>query len=209
MALAIYQHTRIDDLNDLLRYLTEDLGYTKGVAVYMANQRYKDGDLRLTKVEYVGIKPQGEIPIDAEFGHLESDHRGLRFVSRKKLWRKTIYRIAEGCDVRAIWPDPSAPIASAPIAALSPPCKPTTPPKKTNPITPPKKPKRKTQHTKLIDLMEELHLETGMLPRDVRTDIEPAYKNKHHIAVAPSRSAITRAYNDYEAALIGTAKLPD
>jgi hypothetical protein len=120
MALATYQHTRIDDLNDLLRYLTEDLGYTKGVAVYMANQRYKDGDLRLTKVEYVGIKPQGEIPIAAEFGHIEV-HRGrMRFVPREPLWRKAIYRIAEGCDVRAIWPALSAPIASTPMAALSP-----------------------------------------------------------------------------------------
>ena len=209
MALATYLHTPIKDLDDLLRYLTEDSAYTKGVAGYVANQRYKDGHLRLTKVEYVGVKPQGEVPIDPEFGHIEV-HRGrMRFVPREPLWRKAIYRIAEGCDARAIWPAPSAPIASAPIVALPPPCKPTAPPKKTNPITLPKKPKRKTQHTKLIDLMEELHLETGMLPRDVRTDIEPAYKNKHHVAVAPSRSAITRAYNDYETALIGTAKPPD
>src|SRR5262249_15910169 len=27
-----------------------------------------------------------------------------RFVSQIKLWRKTIYKIAEGCDARAIWP---------------------------------------------------------------------------------------------------------
>ena len=45
---------RIDDLDDLLRYLTKDLGYSKGVAVYMMNQRYQqpdlDGQLQLTKV---------------------------------------------------------------------------------------------------------------------------------------------------------------
>src|SRR6516165_5168900 len=115
MAQAVEQHTPIKDLDDLLRYLTEDSAYTKGVAGYVANQRYKDGHLRLTKVEYVGVKPQGEVPIDPEFGHIEV-HRGrMRFVPREPLWRKAIYRIAEGCDARAIWPAPSAPIASAPI----------------------------------------------------------------------------------------------
>jgi hypothetical protein len=98
------QPTPINDLDDLLRYLTEDSGYTKGVAEYMANQRYKDGHLRLTKVEYVGVKPQGEVPINPKFGYIEL-HRGrMRFVPREPLWRKASYRIAEGCDVRAIWP---------------------------------------------------------------------------------------------------------
>jgi hypothetical protein len=104
MARAVEQHIRIDNLDDLRRYLTKDLGYSKGVAVYMMNQRYLDGQLQLTKVEYVGVKPQGEVPIDPEFGHIELDHDRVRFVPRRMLWRKAIYRIAEGCDVRTIWP---------------------------------------------------------------------------------------------------------
>jgi hypothetical protein len=104
MARAVEQHIRIDNLNDLRRYLTQDLGYSKGVAVYMMNQRYLDGQLQLTKVEYVGVKPQGEVPIGPEFGHIELDHDRVRVVPRIPLWRKAIYRIAEGCDARAIWP---------------------------------------------------------------------------------------------------------
>jgi hypothetical protein len=104
MALAVEQHIPIKYLDDLLRYLTEDSGYTKGVAEYMANQRYKDGHLRLTKVEYVGVKPQGEVPIDPQFGHIEVRRGRMRFVPRELLWRKAIYKIAEGCDARAIWP---------------------------------------------------------------------------------------------------------
>jgi len=104
MSQAADQNTPIRDLGALLRYLTVELGYTKGVAVFMMNERYLDGQLELTKVEYVGVKPQGEVPIDSEFGHIELDRRGVRFVSRIKLWRKVIYRIAEGCDVRGIWP---------------------------------------------------------------------------------------------------------
>jgi hypothetical protein len=110
MALATYLHTPIKDLDDLLRYLTEDLGYRKGVAAYMTNERYKDGDLWLTKVEYVGVKPQGEVPIDPEFGQIELRRGRMQVVPRKPLWRKARYRIAEGCDARAIWPRPPAPL---------------------------------------------------------------------------------------------------
>jgi hypothetical protein len=56
MAKAANQHTRIDDLDDLLRYLTEDLGYKKGVAIYAMNQHYRDqsdGQLRLERQDLI------------------------------------------------------------------------------------------------------------------------------------------------------------
>jgi hypothetical protein len=104
MAQAVEDLTPIRDLDDLLEYLTKNLRCTKVVAVRVMNEAYLAGHLRLTKVEYVGVKPQGEVPINFEFGHIELDPYGRpRFVPRTKLWRKAIYRIAEGCDVRAIW----------------------------------------------------------------------------------------------------------
>jgi hypothetical protein len=59
----------------------------------------------------------------------------------------------------------------------------------------PKQRKTKSQHERLIDLMRELKLDAGMLPREVRKAIKLAYKNKYH--EEPSDSAIDRAYRDY------------
>jgi hypothetical protein len=106
MDQAAEQHTSIKDLDDLLRYLTE-VGYTKGVAIYSMNQHYHDGQLRLEKQDLIlDDEPYGGwIAIDTEFGHLKLDRHGhVQVVPRVKLWRKARYRIAEGCDVRAIWP---------------------------------------------------------------------------------------------------------
>ena len=112
MAQAANQHTRIHDLDDALHYLTVELGYRKGVAVFMMNERYLVGDLRLEKQDIIGDdEPYGGwIAIDAKFGHLELDRHGrMQVVPRIKLWRKPRYRIAEGCDVRAIWSPASQP----------------------------------------------------------------------------------------------------
>jgi hypothetical protein len=201
MALAADHHTPISDLDDLLRYLIEELGYARGVAFYMMKERWAAGELLLEKQEYVAdCKPYGDaVVIDAKFGDLEL-HRGqVRVVPRIKLWREVSYKIAEQCNIRALWPALSTPMAALPTTALP-------PPRKTNP---PKKAKRETQHDRLINLMNEHQLPAGILPRDVRTVIESAYKTKHRVAVAPSRSAITRAYNEYEAALTGTTKPSD
>jgi hypothetical protein len=202
MALATYQHTPIKDLDALLRYLTEDLGYRKGVAVFVMNERYKDGHLWLTKVEYVGVKPQGEVPIDPKFGHIELDHGRMRFVPRERLWRKAIYKIAEGCDARAIWP-PRPPASqtspdeqqderlvqsapSTPTAALPPSPKPAVAPSEKT---------KETMETRLINFMKELHLESGLLPREVLRAVKQPYKDKYHDE--PSQSSVTRAYNKY------------
>jgi hypothetical protein len=59
----------------------------------------------------------------------------------------------------------------------------------------PKAPKKKTQHQRLVELMQELKLESGKLPREVRKVVVPKYKEKYHDE--PSHSAITRAYKAY------------
>jgi hypothetical protein len=110
MAQAANKHTRIDDLDDLLRYLTEELGFQKGFAIYAMNQHYHDqldGQLRLEKQDLIlDDEPYGDwIAINAEFGDLKLDRDGhVQVIPRIKFWRKGRYRIAEGCDVRAIWP---------------------------------------------------------------------------------------------------------
>jgi hypothetical protein len=206
MALAETDPTRIDDLDDLLDYLTKNLRCTKVVAACVVNQAYLDGELRLEKQDLIrdGEPYGGWIAIDAKFGHLELDRHGrMRVVPGIKLWREARYCIAGQCDARALWPTPSTL-----MTALPPPPKPITPPKKTKPTTPPKKAKRETQHDRLINLMKERQLKAGMLPRDVRTLIEAAYKTKHRVAVAPSRSAITRAYDECESALTDLRGMP-
>jgi hypothetical protein len=115
MAEAAEQHTPIKDLDDALHYLTVELGYRKGVAIFMMNERYLDGDLLLEKQECVRDgEPYGDaVPIDAKFGYIELDPQGrVRVAPRTKLWREARYRIAEACDVRAIW-SPHPPAAHA------------------------------------------------------------------------------------------------
>jgi hypothetical protein len=107
MAEAAKQLTRIDDLGDLLRYLTVELGYSKGVAVFMMNERYSAGDLPLEKQDCIrdGEPYGGWIAIDAKFGNLKLDRKGhVQVDPQIKLWREARYRIAKGCDVRALWP---------------------------------------------------------------------------------------------------------
>jgi hypothetical protein len=60
--------------------------------------------------------------------------------------------------------------------------------------------KRKTQHDRLIELMRELQLQSGMLPREVRSAVKPAYKERYPGSPHddPSVSAITRAYQAYD-----------
>jgi hypothetical protein len=109
MALAETDPTRIDDLDDLLRYLTEELGNEKYAALWEMEQKYLDGQLQLTKREYrIDGTPYGDaVTIDALYGHIELDRRGrVQIVPLIPLWREVRYGIAEGCDARAIWPHP-------------------------------------------------------------------------------------------------------
>jgi hypothetical protein len=77
----------IKDLDDLLDYLTENLRCTKNVAGCVMNEAYLDGQLRLEKQDLIrdGEPYGGWIPIDAKFGHIEPDHRGVRFVPREPM----------------------------------------------------------------------------------------------------------------------------
>jgi hypothetical protein len=95
MAKADEHPTPIKELNGALDYLTDELGYTKSVAVYVMDQRYSAGRLRLEKQDLIrDDEPYGDwIAINAEFGHIEPDHHGVRFVPREPLWRKARYRI--------------------------------------------------------------------------------------------------------------------
>jgi hypothetical protein len=60
--------------------------------------------------------------------------------------------------------------------------------------------KTKTQHDRLIELMRELQLRSGMLPRQVRSAVKPLYKERYpgRFHDDPSHSAITRAYREYD-----------
>jgi hypothetical protein len=49
--------------------------------------------------------------------------------------------------------------------------------------------------TRLINFMKELHLESGLLPREVLRAVKQPYKDKYHDE--PSQSSVTRAYNKY------------
>src|SRR5262249_37647502 len=110
MAQAGDDPTPIKDPDDLLRYLTEELGYRKGVAIYSMNQHYHgqlDGRLLLEKQDLIrDDEPYGSwVTTNAELWDLKLDRDGhVQVIPRIKLWRKARCRIAEGCDVRAIWP---------------------------------------------------------------------------------------------------------
>ena len=60
--------------------------------------------------------------------------------------------------------------------------------------------KTKTQHDRLIELMRELQLRSGMLPRQVRSAVKPLYKERYPGSPHddPSVSAITCAYQAYD-----------
>ena len=66
---------------------------------------------------------------------------------------------------------------------------------------PSKKPKE-TLETRLIDLMKELRLKSGMFPREVRAIIKQPFKDKFKDKYddQPARSTITRAYKKYTSA---------
>jgi hypothetical protein len=117
------------------------VGYKKGVAVFMMNERYSAGDLRLERQDCIRDgEPYGSwIAIDAKFGNLKLDRKGhVRVDPRIKLWREARYRIAEGCDVQALFssrppaaqtshsPDSSKPLAAQhqPTKAAKPDAKP-------------------------------------------------------------------------------------
>jgi hypothetical protein len=122
-AQAANQLTRIDNLDDLLRYLTEDLGYEKYPALWEMRERIWDGQLRLTRQRHVEGKPYSPTdgkpynrePVDPSFARskltLEFDsHDRVQVISRAAgfEWWDLRYLIAEGCDVRAIWPLPAS-----------------------------------------------------------------------------------------------------
>jgi hypothetical protein len=69
------------------------------------------------------------------------------------------------------------------------------PPWMKKPRRSPKAPKKKTQHKRLLELMRDLKLELGKLPREVRKVVVPRYKHKYNDE--PSPSAVTRAYKEY------------
>jgi len=123
MAEAVNQHTPIKDLDALLPYLTEELGYEKYDALWEMQERIWDGQLRLTRQRHVDGKPCSPTdgksynpePVDPSFFRskliLDFDHRHDRVEVVERVvglpWDLR-YRIAEGCDVRAIWPRPPA-----------------------------------------------------------------------------------------------------
>jgi hypothetical protein len=117
MAEAAEHIPRERTLDDLLRYLTEDLGYEKYAALCEMQERIWDGQLRLTRQRHVDGKPYSPTdgkpynpePVDPSFFRskliLDFDHRHDRVEVVERVvglpWDLR-YRIAEGCDVRAI-----------------------------------------------------------------------------------------------------------
>jgi hypothetical protein len=122
MAEAAEQHIPIKDLDDVLRYLTEELGYEKYAALCEMRERIWDGQLRLTRQRHVDGKPYSPTdgtpynpePVNPSFFRsnliLDFDHRHDRAEVISQLgfeWWDFRYRIAEGCDARAIcWSRP-------------------------------------------------------------------------------------------------------
>jgi hypothetical protein len=105
------------DLDDVLRYLTEELGYEKYAALCEMQERIWDGQLRLTRQRHVlgkpynptDGKPYNREPVDPAFFRnkliLDFDHRHNRVEVVERVvglpWDFR-YRIAEQCDARAI-----------------------------------------------------------------------------------------------------------
>jgi hypothetical protein len=117
------QHTSIDDLDGALRYLTEELGYENYPALWEMSERIWNGQLRLTRQIHVDgksyfpwdhptmhgtPKPCNQEPVDPSFFRsnliLEFDrHDRVQVISQSGFeWCDFRYRIAKGCDVRAI-----------------------------------------------------------------------------------------------------------
>jgi len=119
MAQAIDHPTPIKDLDDLLRYLTEELRYSKGVAIYSMNQHYHgqlDGRLVLEKQDLIDDEPYGGwVTTNANLWDLKLGGDGhVQVIPRIKLWPKAHHRRAEECDPRAIWPPQPAASQAAP-----------------------------------------------------------------------------------------------
>ena len=114
------QLTPIKDLDGALRYLVDELGYEKYPALWEMEARIWDSQLRLTRQRHVdGLpyspshygKPYNQEPVDPSFFRskltLEFDrHDRVQVIPRRagSEWFDYRYRMAEGCDVRTIWP---------------------------------------------------------------------------------------------------------
>jgi hypothetical protein len=114
MAQAIASIQPIKDLDDAHHYLVEELGYEKYPALWEMEACIWDGQLRLTRQRHVDGKPYS--PTDGKLYNPEPVNPSF-FRSNLKLefdrhdrvtvmfeWWDFRYRIAEGCDVRTIWP---------------------------------------------------------------------------------------------------------
>jgi hypothetical protein len=121
------------DLDDVLRYLTEELGYEKYAALCEMRERIWDGQLRMMRQRHVDGKPYSPTdgtsydpePVKPSFVRsnliLDFDHRHERVEVISPLgfeWWDFRYRIAEGCDVRTIWPPRSPAQQNKPGAPL-------------------------------------------------------------------------------------------
>jgi hypothetical protein len=117
---------RIQDLDGVLRYLVEELDYEKYAALWEMEARIWDEHLRLTRQRHIDgkpylpwdhptihgtTKPCNQEPVKPAFFRsnltLEFDpHDRVQVISRRAgfEWVDFRYRIAEGCDVRTIWP---------------------------------------------------------------------------------------------------------
>lgn len=122
MAEAANQRTPIEwSLDDLLRYLTEELGYEKYAALCEMRERLSTGELPLTRQRHVNGKPYSptdgkpynrgvvEPPFFRSNYTLDLDHLRdqVRVVSRIGFdWWDFRYRISEQ-KARALWPAPA------------------------------------------------------------------------------------------------------
>jgi hypothetical protein len=192
MAQAANQHTPIKDLDDVLRYLTVELGYKKGVAVFMMNERYSAGDLRLERQDCIrdGEPYGGWIAIDAKFGYLKLDRKGhVRVEPRVKLWREARYRIAEGCDVRALF-------SPRPPAAQTAPDRQPEDKAARDPVDSIKRALSKSDrvHNILVDLDGEGRLGDDLQPNEIEKLVKPKYARDLKV---PHRRTLGRVYKSY------------
>ena len=162
MALAIEQYTPLDEdrwtLDQAFDHLTVTLGYPKKRALDEMEQHRLAGRLVVQVHKIVDGKPQG----DPEYLPPDKKHKLVRdlgwVVPQNHKWgdnRWTVYKQR----VKELWPSRSPAFPSTPDQLPE------------NKAGPDPKPKE-TLETRLIDLMRELKLKSGMLPREVRKAIK-------------------------------------
>jgi hypothetical protein len=207
MAKAADKHIPIDErvsVDDADRILRLDIGLRDGDALFELQEKFERGRLvlhwRCTDGSDRG--QEGDVPSrswghqlrvarDPAPGAVDFATGRIRVPKNGVFVQQLTASVPLGAqeltvsmrDVRAIW----GAAQSYPAPDQSP----------REPIVPQER-QTETQHDRLIGLMKERCLKSGLLPREVRKAVVQPYKKKYHDE--PSHSAVQRAYDEYTGA---------